>query len=218
MLGSPPSSPVQRSMKEKELQQITDFIYEVGILSKTPRSGFWFLGTGEQSVAEHLFRTTYIAYSLAHLTPKADKNKVIFMALAHDLAEGRTSDLNYVHQRYGRLAETQAFDDLTETVPFGAVLRSLYLEEQATKTLEAKIVKDADRLEWIASLREEEIKGNKKAKEWIGTAKHRLTTPAAKKIVSILIKTHPDHWWFDKHDKWFISHDEKYRSMRKKKK
>jgi len=203
--------------KKDDWKQITDFIYEVGILRKTPRSGFWFLGTGEQSVAEHLFRTAYIAYALAYLTPKADKNKVVMMALVHDLAEGRTSDLNYVHQRYGRLAESSAFDDITRSVPFGAVMRDLYLEEQAKKTLEAKIVKDADRLEWIASLREEQVKGNKKTIEWIGTARQRLTTPAAKKIVAMLIKTHPDHWWFDKKDKWFVGREEKYRSMRRKK-
>ena len=203
-------------MKKKELKQITDFIYEIGILRKTPRSGFWFLGTGEQSVAEHLFRTAYIAYALAYLTPKADKSKVVLMALAHDLAEGRTSDLNYVHQRYGRLAEAAAFDDITKSVPFGGALRDLYLEEQGKKTLEAKLVKDADRLEWIASLREEEVKGNKKAIEWIGTARQSLKTPAAKKIVLLLLKTHPDHWWFDKNDKWFVGREEKYRSMRRK--
>ena len=203
-------------MKKKDFQQITDFIYEIGILRKTPRSGFWFLGTGEQSVAEHLFRTAYIAYALAYLTPKADKNKVVLMALAHDLAEGRTSDLNYVHQRYGRLAEARAFDDVAESVPFGGALRDLYLEEQAKKTLEARIVKDADRLEWIASLREEEVKGNKKAKEWTVSARKRLTTPAAKKIVLLLLKTHPDRWWFNKNDKWFVGREEKYRSMRRK--
>ena len=203
-------------MKKKELSQITDFIYEIGILRKTPRSGFWFLGTGEQSVAEHLFRTAYIAYALAYLTPKVDKNKVVLMALVHDLAEGRTSDLNYVHQRYGRLAEARAFDDITDSVPFGSIFRNLYVEEQAKKSLEARIVKDADRLEWIASLREEEVKGNKKAKEWIGTARRRLDTPAAKKIVALLLKTHPDRWWFDKNDKWFVGREEKYRNMRRK--
>jgi putative hydrolase of HD superfamily len=202
--------------KKNDIQRITDFIYEVGMLRHTPRSGFWFLGTGEQSVAEHLLRTTYIAYALAYLTPKANKEKVILMALVHDLAEGRTSDLNYTHQRYGRLSETTAFDDIAFAVPFGPQMREAYLEEQAKKTLEAKLVKDADRLEWIASLREEEAKGNLKAKEWIGTAVKRLMTPAAKRVVKEMLKTHPDAWWFDKKDKWFIDREEIYRSLRRK--
>src|SRR3989344_7946441 len=97
--------------------QVANFIYETGIHSKTPRSGFWFLGSGDQSVAEHLFHTAMIAYALAHLEPKADKNKVILMALLHDIGEGRTSDHNYFNQRYGRLAEAQAVEDISRSVP-----------------------------------------------------------------------------------------------------
>jgi putative hydrolase of HD superfamily len=202
-------------MNKKELQQITDFIYESGILRHTPRSGFWFLGSGRQSVAEHLFRTTIIAYALAHLTPKADKDKMIFMALVHDLGEGRTSDLNYVHQRYGRLAESQAFEDIALSVPFGKEMRDAYLEEQKRETLEAKLVKDADQLEWIASLREEEVKGNAKARVWAKIAQKRLKTPAAKKLGVLLMKTAPDSWWFDKTDRWFVGRKETDRAIYK---
>jgi putative hydrolase of HD superfamily len=203
-------------MKKNELQRITDFVYEAGILRHTPRSGFWFLGSGKQSVAEHLFRVAIISYALAHLTPKANRDKVIFMALVHDFAEGRTSDLNYVHQRYGRLAEARAFEDISAAVPFGSEMRDAYLEEQARETLEAKLVKDADQLEWIASLREEEVKGNAKAREWARIGVKRLKTPAAKKLAALLMKTAPDAWWFDKTDSWFVDRKESSRSMRKK--
>ena len=205
-------------MKKNELQEITDFIYEAGILRHTPRSGFWFLGSGEQSVAEHLFHAAIIAYALAYLTPNADKHKVLFMALAHDFAEGRTSDLNYIHQRYGRLAEAAALEDIAQSVPFGEELRNMYLEEHERKTLEAQLVKDADQLEWIASLREEEEKGNAKAKEWIVIAQKRLKTSAGKALGKQLSKTRPDAWWFNKTDKWFVDRKEADRMMRKKKK
>ena len=69
--------------------QVANFVYETNIHSKTPRSAFWFLGSGDQSVAEHLFHTAMIAYALAHLEPKANKEKVVFMALFHDIGEGR---------------------------------------------------------------------------------------------------------------------------------
>ena len=209
-------TPTRAAIKKDDLQKITDFIYEAGILRHTPRSGFWFLGSGEQSVAEHLFRAAIIAYALAHLTPKADKQKVVFMALVHDFAEGRTSDLNYVHQRYGRLAEAAAFEDISKAVPFGAEFRDIYLEEQARVTLEAQLVKDADQLEWIASLREEEVKGNAKAKEWIVIGLKRLKTPVAKKIGKLIQKTKPDEWWFNKTDKWFVDRKESDRQIKKK--
>ena len=202
--------------KRNKLEPIADFIYEVGILSKTPRSGLWFLGTGEQSVAEHLLRTAYITYALCHLTPRANRERAILMALVHDLGEARTSDLNYVHQKYGRLAESQAIADVARTVPFGSEIKSLFAEEQAKRTLEAKIVKDADQLEWLATMREEEMKGNIKAKEWGIIAYRRLKTPAAKKLGKLLISTHPDSWWFDKKSEWWVSRSPKHKAFKRK--
>lgn len=189
---------------KKELDQITDFIYEMGNLQKTPRSGLWLLGSGTQSVADHLFRVAMIAHALCHLTPKANKEKVLLMALTHDLGEGRVSDLNYVHQRYGRLAEANAVADIARSVPFGQEIEKLYLEEQERKSVEAQLVKDADQLEWIATLRAEEEKGNAKARRWAAIAYKRLKTKAGKTVGKLLIKTHPDHWWFDAKDKWFV--------------
>lgn len=192
------------------MQAIADFIYEAGILSKTPRSGLWFLGTGNQSVAEHLLRTTYIAFALCYLAPKADRAKVVYMSMFHDFAEGRTSDLNYVHQRYGRLAEAEAFKDMAAVLPFGGELSNFYAEEQAKQSFEAKLVKDADQLEWIATLREEELRGNTKAKAWLTSAVKRLKTSQGQAVGKYLLTTHSDAWWFDESDKWFVSRDPKF--------
>lgn len=201
-------------MKKDIYDQITNFVYETNIHSKTPRSGFWFLGSGDQSVAEHLFHTAMIAYALAHLEKKADKQKAVLMALFHDIGEGRTSDQNYVHQRYGRLAEAEAVEDIAQSIPFGAEIAALYKEEQERKTLEAKIVKDADNLEWIATLRGEEVKGNTKAGAWAKEALKRLKTSSGKKVGAKLVKTHPDAWWFTEGDKWFIDRKLKDRKWR----
>lgn len=189
------------NMKDKQIKSIVNFIYESGILSKTPRSGLWFLGTGDQSVAEHTLRSTLIGYALSFLTPKANREKVVLMCLLHDLGEARTSDLNYVHQRYGKLAETRAIDDLAKSVPFGNEIKDVYKEMKEKKTLEAQLVKDADTLEWIALLREEEVKGNSKARSWANIAYKRLKTVPARKIGKLLLSTHPDDWWFDPKDK-----------------
>ncbi len=202
-------------MKKDDLHAIADFIYEAGILSKTPRSGLWFLGTGSQSVAEHLLRTTYIAYALCYLAPEADRAKVVYMSMFHDFAEGRTSDLNYVHQRYGRLAEAEAFRDLSVEIPFGKEMADFYAEEQAKQSFEAKLVKDADQLEWIATLREEELRGNTKARAWLTSAIKRLKTEQGKAVGKYLLATHSDAWWFDENDKWFISRDPKFAKKKK---
>lgn len=200
----------------KEIQSIADFVYESGILSKTPRSGLWFLGTGAQSVAEHSLRTAFIGYALSSMTTGVDRNKVVTLCLLHDLGEGRTSDLNYVHQKYGRLAEARAIDDLSRTVPFGKDIKAAYEEAASKVTLEAKLTKDADQLEWIATLREEEVKGNTKAKSWLKSACKRIKTPAGKKLAKALLSIHPDHWWYDEKDKWFVDRKEKNREWRHK--
>lgn len=205
-------------MIPKDLNQITNFVYEMGIHQRTPRSGLWFLGSGEQSVAEHLFRVAMIAYALCHLTPKANKDRAIFMALMHDIGEGRVSDLNYVHQRYGRLAEANAVKDIAKSVPFGEEIEAAYLEEQAKETLEAKLVKDADNLEWLATMREEETKGNAKAKGWALDASKRMKTPAGKAIAKLLLTTHPDEWWHDESDPWWIDRNPNNQTWKKGKK
>jgi len=201
-------------MSKQAIEQIANFIYETGSLQRTPRSGLWFLGSGEQSVAEHTLRAAFIVYALCYLTPKADKHKALFMTLVHDLGEGRTSDLNYIHQRYGRLAEAKAIEDIAGSTPFGGDIKEAYQEEQAKETLEARLAKDADNLEWITTLREEEVKGNIKARSWVTIAVKRLKTEAGKAVGARLLKAHPDAWWFDEKDKWFVTRAEKTRAWK----
>ncbi len=55
------------------MRDIADFLFEVGMLKKTPRSGFQFLGSGCESVAEHVLQTLYIGYVLCKLDPTADE-------------------------------------------------------------------------------------------------------------------------------------------------
>ena len=207
-----------KDKNNKEYNQIANFVYETDMHSKTPRSGLWPLGSGSQSVAEHLFHTAMIAYALAYLEPKADKSKMVLMALFHDIGEGRTSDLNYIHQRYGRLAEIEAVTDMSKGVPFGKEILKLFQEEQAKQTLEAKLVKDADNLEWIVTLRGEEVKGNKKATKWIKQAVKRLKTIPGKKLGKILLKIDPDFWWFNVNNEWFVNREQKYKKWENKKK
>lgn len=209
---------MSKSKKKDVYGQIANFVYETNIHSKTPRSGLWFLGSGSQSVAEHLFHTAMIALALAHFEPGADMRKVVIMAITHDIGEGRTSDHNYIHQRYGRLNENEAVKDIAESVPFGKEILELFEEKEKKETIEAKIVKDADQLEWISTLRAEEVKGNKKAKEWIQIALKRIKTVPGKKLGRELVKTHPDSWWFDVKDKWFVDRKEKHQKWNKKKK
>jgi putative hydrolase of HD superfamily len=194
------------SKKEnKDLEQIADFLYEVGMLQKTPRSGFQFLGSGGQTVAEHLHRASVIAYVLAKMSGR-DPFKTVTMALFHDISEARISDLNYVHQKYTERLEDKAHKDITNNFPFGADLKSLIDEYEERETIESILVKDADNLEFILSLKEQVDIGNERALEWLPSATKRLKTKEAQELVKVILKTRSDRWWFgDPKSSWWVS-------------
>lgn len=189
---------------------IVDFLFETGILSKTPRSGFHFLGSGQQSVAEHINRVVFIGYALASLEPGVNVEKVLKMCLLHDLAEGRVSDLNYVHQKYTERHEAKAIADLTESLPFGQDMRATLKEYEERQTTEAILAKDADNLEWILALKEQLDIGNARAGSWIPSAVKRLKTAPAQQLAEHIINTNSDHWWFaDQSDDWWVNRKKK---------
>jgi putative hydrolase of HD superfamily len=193
-------------MSDKNLHSIADFLFEVGMLAKTPRSGFFFLGSGEQSVAEHLNRVTYIGFVLAQMTENVDESKVIKMCMFHDLSEARISDLNYVHQKYTTRLETEATNDLAATLPFGNKITEILNEYSAKQSTEAMLAKDADNLEFLLSLKEQKDNGNERATIWIANTLKRLKTPAGIELGETIVHADSDHWWFgdDKENNWWV--------------
>ncbi len=190
------------------MKRIAEFIYEAGILQNTPRSGLWYLGTGSQNVAEHSFRTAIIAYALAEMRDDVDSNRIAVMALFHDFTEARTSDHNYVHQKYCVVDEKKARMDAFANLSFGEKTIQEINNIKDRKTIEAQIVKDADNLELLATLRSEQEQGNKRAGEWIITVKKRMITENGTMLAEELCRMHPDEWWFDRDGQWWISREE----------
>jgi len=190
----------------KNISNIVDFLFEVGMLAKTPRSGFFFLGSGEQSVAEHTSRACYIGFVLAAMDKNVDSSKVLKMCLLHDLAEARVSDLNYVHQKYNERKEDKAIKDLAATVPFGKDIEEIIDEYEKRESKESKFAKDADNLEFLLSLKEQVDIGNTRAKTWIPSLLKRFLTKEGQELADQVVKTDSDHWWFgNKEDKWWVN-------------
>lgn len=188
------------------IDPIVDFLFEAGMLAKTPRSGFFFLGSGEQSVAEHLNRATYIGYTLAQMSGMADVGTVVTMCMFHDFAEARVSDLNYVHQKYTERKEDEAVRDFVKPLPFGEDILSIITKYEQRETLEAKLTKDADNIELLLSLKEQVDIGNERARSWIPSVLKRIKTPEGKKLAERIVITDSDRWWFeDKEDGWWVS-------------
>lgn len=188
-----------------DMQDIVNFIFEVGMLQKTPRTGFQFLGTGSESVAEHVLRTIFIGYALSKLEQGIDESKVVRMCLLHDLPEARTGDMNYVNKKYVKVDERKAVDELAATLFFGGEIKSVIAEFNARETRESLVSHDADQLALIFQLKEYGDLGNKYSREWINFAIKRLHTENAKKMAETIIGTDSSDWWFKDKGDWWVN-------------
>lgn len=187
------------------MKDLINFLFEVGMLKKTPRTGYQFLGSGKESVAEHSFRMALIGYLLSLQEPKADAMKTTLMCLFHDLHEARTGDHNYVNKRYVQIDEDKAVQDLAKGLPIRDEIVSLTREFTEGKSLEACISRDADQLDLILSLKEQQDLGNAYAKEWLHYAVKRLQTGSARKMAQEILETDSTEWWFEKKTEWWVN-------------
>ena len=187
------------------MKDIANFLFEVGMLKKTPRTGFQFLGSGRESVAEHITRTIFIGYTLSKLTGDVDELKLLKMCLFHDLPETRTGDMNYVNKKYVNVDERKALRDLTDTLFFGEDLEAIIDEFNEKKTIVSLLAHDADQLSLILQLKEYGDLGNKYSREWIDFALKRLSTETAKKVAEAILDTDSSEWWFKDKSDWWVN-------------
>jgi len=177
------------------MKKIANLLFEAKILKEIPRSGYHFLGAGKESVAEHSFCTTFIAYVMAQLLPEVDALKLINMCLLHDIPEARTGDLNTVHKKYVTADENKALADTTAGLLFGPQMTELIKEFRDGGSLEAKLARDADQLALILELKELVDIGYEPPKTWIKNVIDRLQTEIGQQIAAAVMQTGRDEWW-----------------------
>lgn len=176
-------------------QRIVDFFNEVGMLRLTPRTGYQFLGSGGESVAEHSHRTAIMGYVLARMAG-ADVARTTFLCLFHDLAEARTGDMNYVNRIYNTANARRAMADSVDGTGLEDDILPLWDELEDNQSLEANLAHDADQLDMIFNLKRESDLGNRFADTWMETALQRLRTPAAKEVAAVLQDVNHSEWWY----------------------
>lgn len=187
------------------MDSIANFLFEVGMLSRTPRSGYQFLGSGEESVSEHVLRTVFVGYTLCKMDATLDEFRVLKMCILHDLPEARTGDMNYVNKKYVNVDEEKAVAELTESLFFGADIKAAIDEFNGKETKESLIARDADQIALILQLKECGDLGNKYSEEWISYALQRLSTENGKKLAQRITQTDSSLWWFKEKGSWWIN-------------
>ncbi len=179
------------------MKSIANLLFEARILKNIPRSGFHFLGSGRESVAEHSFLTTFVGYVLTQMVPEVDELKLLQMCLIHDLAEARTGDLNYVQKKYVVANEPKAVRELTKDITFGPAVQSLVEEFNKAKTLEAQLAHDADQLALVLELKALQDVGHRGPEEWLPHVVSRVQTKVGRELAKEVLDTASDEWWFE---------------------
>ncbi|WP_458457789.1 HD domain-containing protein [Pseudobutyrivibrio sp.] len=103
-----------------------------------------------ESVAEHSWRISLMAFLLRHEFKDLDINKVVDMCLIHDLGECFTGDIpTFVKTDSDREVEDSLLNQWVKTLPaeLSEDIAALYKEMDAQETKEAKLYKSLDKLE-----------------------------------------------------------------------
>jgi putative hydrolase of HD superfamily len=126
-----------------------------------------------ESVAAHSHGVAFIALVLSRLVDESlDLGRALAMAALHDLPEALTSDIPTPAWRYlppgaKRAAEERAMADIVEGSEAGPELIALWEEMRAAESAEARLVKDADKLDmFLQALAYEEQTANRRLGEF----------------------------------------------------
>jgi len=183
---------------ENVLKDIIEFCKFAGKLKKTKRTG-WNMRVGikdGESVADHSYRVALMSMMLADKR-KLDTEKIMRMALLHDLGESIIGDWDALQTKLdGRQAEKQQKEDealrkILALLPKD--IESKYLETlkelSARETEESKLFRQLDRLETILQAVEYQKEGHAKEKfEAFWGAKMSVQDEELLKIVELLEK------------------------------
>ncbi len=187
-----------KSKHMDNLKRNIEFLYEIGSLRYVPRSWRQFLNKDFANVSEHIFRVMWTSAIIAS-EEKADVNKVIKMALVHDISESRVPEVHYLSRMYSKQDDEKALEDTFQKTALEQEFLALAKEYEERQTLESKIVKDADNLDVEIELREQVANGNAmQLAQDFSIIRQRvynlLTTQTAKEMWMEIVISNPHDW------------------------
>ncbi len=157
-----------------------------------------FVGRKFANLTEHTYRVIWIALLIAKYLKDVNLEKVIIMAMIHDLGEIRSSDINYINSGYTKTKSDASLKQTIEKVSINKKLIKIWDELIDRNSVEAKIVKDADKLDTIMELQEQEALGMQIAKEWklknLERLIGKLNSDYANDLLITILQSDPNSW------------------------
>jgi len=120
----------------------------------------WTSSGRHESVAEHSWRLTMMAFFVKDEFPQADMDKVIRMCIFHDMGEAFTGDIPaFLKKAEDSQKESRIIYQWIDTLPgnYRQEVKELFDEMEALETTEAKIYKALDKLEALIQHNEADI-------------------------------------------------------------
>lgn len=208
----------QKTITPTDLTRDTELLYEIGCFRHVQRTWKRFHNPDVANASEHTFRVMWTALLLAKheramggVAKKLSEEKILKIAMAHDLAESRTGDVDYISRQYTTRDEEKGAHDMFSGTVFAKEVLPLLAEYEKRESLEAKIVKDADTLDVELELMEEQSRGNELGGKLLELRKDsvygKLFTESARRFWHKIRDTHPHSWHMNASGNRFNSGD-----------
>ncbi len=175
-----------------------DFIFEMSALRRLPRMWQRFFPQNVANNAEHSFRVAWLALMIAVQEGEGDQEKILKMALVHDLPEGRSSDVDYMARQYVTRHDEKAQTDMFHDTTLGEQMLPILNEYRERTTIESKIVKDADMLDQDIEIQELAHDGNQTVLPWkkshIAEKQRKCYTKSGRALQLLIYRSNPASW------------------------
>ncbi|HID56858.1 TPA: HD domain-containing protein [Candidatus Poribacteria bacterium] len=146
---------------------LIEFVEEIGKLKLIPRTGWRFHGIeAPESVADHSYRVALLAMVLGDMLlrrgVKLDMERLLRMAILHEIPEAKIGDVpfpafRYLAEEIKEKAEREAVKSMTSKLEdLGEKYLELWTEFEERGSLEAKVIRAADKLELMIQVYEYE--------------------------------------------------------------
>jgi putative hydrolases of HD superfamily len=182
-----------------EASGLINFLAELMRLKSTPRIGWLLRGVRDvESVAAHSFGVAVIAMLLADRARsrgvEVNVERLLRMALLHDLTEARTGDLPSTIKRYFDKTSIKAADEaiakeiFTELGDLSESYLELFYDYEHRTSVESRLVKAADKLDLLVQSREYEKGGARSLQEFWDTADSDFAGLGVDDLISDLVE------------------------------
>jgi putative hydrolase of HD superfamily len=186
---------VNQAHNAGQSRRIIELLGELMRLKAVPRMGWLLRGVRDvESVAAHSFGVAFIAMLIADRAlecgHEVNIERVLRMALLHDLTEARTGDLPATIKNYFDKATLQAADEKVATEMLSGLdeqYLELWRDYEQRASLEARIVKAADKLDLLLQAREYEKGGARSLREFWENSEADFSSLGIDELITDLI-------------------------------